>query len=111
MFAGQLLLIIHVLIISYMLRRVHICTQTQTSHAELRQMRMNVKKLLVYHLPHKRTNRRSAGYLLAARMGLITRPVHAVRHEDDVEHESGKVYIHISMIANVFFFEVPTPVG
>ncbi len=52
---------------------------------------------------------RSAGYSLAARTGLVTHPVHAARHEDDIEHESGDVYVHISMIANVFFFEVPTP--
>ncbi len=44
-------------------------------------------------------------------MGLVTRPIHAARHEDDVEHKSGEVYFHISMIANVFFFEVSTPDG
>ncbi len=41
-------------------------------------------------------------------MGLVTCPIHAAWHEDDVEHESGEVYVHISMIANVFSFEVPT---
>ncbi len=44
-------------------------------------------------------------------MGLVTRPIHAGRYEDDVEHKSGKVYVHISMIANMFFFEVPTSDG
>ncbi len=44
-------------------------------------------------------------------MSLVTCPVHAARREDDVEHESGEVYVHISMIANIFFFEVPTPDG
>ncbi len=71
-------------------------------------MLTNAKKLIVQRSPHKRTSKRSAGYSLAARMGIVTRPVHAARHEDDVEHESGEVYIHISMIANIFFFEVPT---
>ncbi len=51
----------------------------------------------------------SAGYSLAARMGIVTCSIHTTRHEDDIEHESGEVYVHISMIANVFFFEVPTP--
>ncbi len=74
-------------------------------------MRTNAKKLLVQRSPHKRTGKRSVGYLLAARMGLVTRPIHATWHEADVEHESGEVYVNISMIINVFFFEVPTPDG
>ncbi len=47
-------------------------------------------------------SKRSIGYLLAARMGLVTHNIHAARYED-VEHESDEVYVHISMIANVFF--------
>ncbi len=93
------------------LRRVHIRTQTQIRHARPRQMRTNAKKLLVQYLPRKRTSKRSAGYSLAARMGFVTYPIHVARHEDDVEHESDKVYIHISLIANIFFFEKPTPDG
>ncbi len=44
-------------------------------------------------------SKRSAGYSLAARMGLVFQKIVG----------SGEVYVHISMIANVFFFEVPTP--
>ncbi len=66
-------------------------------------MRTNAKKLLVQRLLHKRTSKHSAGYSLAARMGLVTRLIHAAWHEGNVEHESGKVYIHC--------FEVPTPDG
>ncbi len=73
------------------------------------QIRMNAKKLLVQRSPHKRMSKCFAGYLLAARMGLVTCPIHAARHEDDVEHNSGEVYVHICMIVNLFFFEVPTP--
>ncbi len=44
-------------------------------------------------------------------MGLVNHPTHAVLHEDDVEYESGEVYVYISMIANVFSFGVPIPDG
>ncbi len=74
-------------------------------------MRTNAKKLLVQCSPHKRMSKRSTGYLLAVQMGSVTHPIHAARHEDVVEHESGEVYVHIRMIANVFFFKVPAPNG
>ncbi len=74
-------------------------------------MRMNAKKLLDQHSPHKWMSKSSTGYSLAARMGLVNHTIHTARHEDDVEHESGELYIHISMIVNVFFFKVPIPDG
>ncbi len=74
-------------------------------------MRTNAKNLLVQRSLHKRTSKRSAGYLLAGWMGLVTHPIHTARHEDDVEHKSGEVYVQISMIANVFFFEALTSDG
>ncbi len=64
-------------------------------------MQTNVKKLLVQHSPHKRTRKRSAGYSLAVRVGLVSQKI----------VDSGEVYVHISMIANVFFFDVLTPDG
>ncbi len=67
-------------------------------HAGLSQMRTNAKKLLVQRSPHKRMSKRSAGYSLAARMGLVSQKIVG----------NGEGYVHISMIANVFFFEVPS---
>ncbi len=46
-------------------------------------------------------SKRFAGYSLSAQMSLVTRTIHAARHEDDVEHESGEVYVHISITANL----------
>ncbi len=54
------------------IRCVHICMRMQTRHARPRRMRTNAKKLLVQHLPHKRTSKHSAGHLLAARMNVRT---------------------------------------
>ncbi len=53
-----------------LLRRVHIYTRTRTTYAGPRRMRTNAKKLLVQRLPRKQTSKRSAGYLLAARMSV-----------------------------------------
>ncbi len=77
-------------------------TQHKTRpHLYARRIRMNAKKLLVQRLPHKQTSKRSAGYLLTAQMDLVSQKIVG----------SSEVSVHISMIANLFFFKVPTPDG